>query len=510
MTIGEFLEENVYNLTPEEYNQALADLDSLDANAWIKKHSARMQEKTTGWNKVDEVKRSKPLPNRIADAFADSKFNPGKNFKQDVYEADFSDVPREKFEEALSKMKEYYDDEVSSREKEFLKEKRKQEVKDWGILRDIATSDYEKQRYIDDPQSALFGDQSPAIGDAPETRWGSATDLGLGVAGAVGDALPGRGGFVGPGVRFVRDVGHRVTDSPYQKTWGDIFKNAGVDAVTTAGTAFLPNFRKQKRMIAGGLIPKEYTVLKEIEQEAKAIKEGAGPVLASMSGNLPLTEVARRDLFRKSVENMPESQLKAQLKEIYNQTDIPWQKVKAIVENNLASANAGTTASNREYWRQMVNDKGEKPIYQRANSLDEAERTVVSPATGEVIPITPMTTLDPLTVKILGTKELTKTQERLAPLYNLTNKFIEGEVGSAGIKLGSTAVGGRSPKQAQRVRTAEEQANIDALKASEARFWEAGFKPKKVEGDPLWEAYQEWDDENKRKNAVKHQLLGGK
>jgi len=31
-----------------------------------------------------------------------------------------------------------------------------------------------------------------------------------------------------------------------------------------------------------------------------------------------------------------------------------------------------------------------------------------------------------------------------------------------------------------------------------------------VEGDPLWEAYQEWDEENKRKNAVKHQLLGGK
>ena len=53
-------------------------------------------------------------------------------------------------------------------------------------------------------------------------------------------------------------------------------------------------------------------------------------------------------------------------------------------------------------------------------------------------------------------------------------------------------------------------AYIDALKASEARFWEAGFKPNKVEGDPLWEAYQEWDEENKRKNAVKHQLLGGK
>ena len=509
MTIGEFLEENVYNLTPEEYNQALADLDSLDANAWIQKHSALMQEKTTGWNKVDEVKRSKPLANRIADAFADSDFNPGKNFKQDVYEADFSDVPREKFEEALSKMKQYYDEEVSSREQEFLKEKRKQEVKDWGLLRDIATSDYEKQRYIEDPQAALFGDQAPAIGDAPETRWGSAADLGLGVAGAVGDALPGRGGFVGPGVRFVRDVGHIVTDSPYQKSLGDAFKNLGVDAVTTAGTAFLPNFRKQKRMIAGGLMPKEYIVMKEIEQEAKNINDGAAMLGESLGQFSPLSEAARDGSFRKAVANMPESQLKQELTPLLSDVNIDWDKANAIVDKNTNAAFNARSRLNRENLRRRVAQK-ESPLVERANSLDEADIINTESLTGRQIPYKNMVTIDPLSARILGTKEMTKSQARLAPLYNLTNKVIEGEVGSAAIKLGSTAVGGRSPKQAQRVRTAEEQANIDALKASEARFWEAGFKPNKVEGDPLWEAYQEWDEENKRKNAVKHQLLGGK
>lgn len=509
MNIEEFLEENVFNLTPEEYNQALADLDSLDANSWIQKHSKLMQEKTYGWNEVDEVKRSKPLPERIANAFKDSKFAPGKNFKEAVYEKDFPDVPREKFNEALSKMKEYYDAEVNAREQEYLKEKRKQEVKDWGLLRDIATSDYEKQRYIEDPQSALFGDQAPAIGDAPETRWGSAADLGLGVAGAAGDALPGLRGFAGPVIRTARDVGHKVTDSPYQKSWGDIAKNAGVDFGTTAATAFLPNFRKQKRMMAGGLIPEEYTAIKEIEQEAKNINEGAAMLGESLGQFSPLSEAARDRSFRKAVANMPESQLKQELTPLAAEVNIDWAKANAIVDKNTNAAFSASSKANRENLRSIVSEN-ESPLVERANSLDDADIIRTESLTGRQVPYKNMVTLDPLSARILGAKEMTKTQERLAPLYNLTNKAIEGEVGAAGIKLSSTALGGRSPRKAQKVRTAEEQANIDALKASEARFWEAGFKPNKVEGDPLWEAYQEWDEENKRKNAVKHQLLGGK
>jgi hypothetical protein len=215
-------------------------------------------------------------------------------------------------------------------------------------------------------------------------------------------------------------------------------------------------------------------------------------------------------MFRKSVKNMPESQLKAELSQISNQTDIPWSKVRAIVENNLAAANAGSTASNREFWRQMINAKGEKPIYQRANSLEEAERTVVSPTTGDVIPVKPMTTLDPLTMRIMQSSELSPVKNKMKPLFVQADRFLGGNAGGAALQLGKTATGARSPKKAQKVRTADEQAAIDDIKMSEARFWEAGFKPNKVEGDPLWEAYQEWDEENKRKNAVKHQLLGGK
>lgn len=509
MTIEEFLDENTYNLTPEEYNAAVTDLDSLDKKAWVEKYSPLMMEKTAGWNEVDAVKQSKPLSERIAGAFKDVEFNPGKSYKNDVYEKDFSDVPREKFDEALSKMKQYYDAEVKARDDEYLKEKRKQEVKDWGFLRDMATSDYEKQRYIDNPQSAMFGDQAPNPGGAPNTRWGSIADLGLGVAGAAGDALPGLRGFAGPGIRLARDVGHRVTDSPYQKSWGDIAKNAGVDFGTTAATAFLPNFRKQKRMFAGGLIPQEYTVLKEIEQEAKNINEGAAMLGESLGQFSPLSDAARDRSFRMTVANMPESQLKRELAPLAADVNIDWAKANAIVDKNTNAAYLAGSKKNREFLRSTVSEN-ESPLVERANSLDDADIIRTESLTGKQIPYKTTVTLDPLSAKILGAKELTKKQERIAPLYDLANRLVEGEIGSAFLKTSSTALGGRSPKQAQRVRTPEEQDRIDQLKATESRFWEAGFKPNKVEGDPLWEAYSEWKDEEKTKDLVKKSLLGGK
>ena len=401
MTIEEFLDENTYNLTPEEYNAALADLDSLDAKSWVAKYSPLMMEKTSGWNEVAEVKQSKSLAERIAGAFKDVKFAPGKSYKNDVYEKDFSDVPRGKFDEALSKMKQYYDAEVKARDAEYLKEKRKREVQDWGPIRDVVTSDYEKQRYIDNPQSALFGEQAPERGEAPETRWGSLADLGLGVAGAVGDALPGLRGFAGPGIRLARDVGHRVTDSPYQKSWSDIAKNAGVDFGTTAATAFLPNFRKQKRMFAGGLIPPEYTVLKEIEQEAKNIDEGAAMLGESLGQFSPLNDAARDRSFRKAVANMPESQLKQELTPLAAEVNIDWAKAQAVVDKNTNAAFSASNKANREHLRSTVSEK-ESPLLERANSRDDADIILTELLTGRQIPYKKMVTLDPLSARILG------------------------------------------------------------------------------------------------------------
>ena len=183
MTIEEFLDQNAYNLTAEEYNQALTDYQNMDTQQWVKTYAPMMQSKAAGWSELDAVK-VKDLPTRLAAAFGDVGFNPGKEYLAEVKERDFSDVSDKQFNEGLKKMRDYYDQFVSEQEKEAGRIRRQKEVKDWGLVKQALTSDYEKQRYIDDPEAALFGEEAPSLGSAENTRWGSMADLGLGAAGA--------------------------------------------------------------------------------------------------------------------------------------------------------------------------------------------------------------------------------------------------------------------------------------------------------------------------------------
>lgn len=515
MKLEEFLEDNAFNLTPEEYNEARADLDSLDAKSWIDKHAALMQEKTTGWNHVDEVKRSKPLSQRIADAFADSKFNPGRNFKEDVYDEDFSDVPRKDFDEALTKMKQYYDAEVEAREKEYLKEKRKKEVADWNLVKSALTSDYEKQRYIEDPESALLGEQAPSLGDAEKTRWGSMADLGLGVAGAAADALPGWGSMAGPAVRTFRDIGHKVKDSPYQKSWEDIGKNALADVGLSASTAWLPNFLKQQRMLRkGGLVPTDIQNIVDIENSAKAIHSGFRELALALADDellkklhIKLTEQERRKELYRAFEAMPESQLKKEIEPLLHDVNIDWAKLKAIRDNNVVIAELGKNEAGRNMLRTKVYSG--TPSYMVANNADEARKMVN--VNGLAVPITERKQWsDPLSQAIIHSEELTPLKKTLKPLAVQADKFLIGNVGGAFLQETKTASGARSPLKPEKVITPEMRDELEQIKQSEARFWEAGFAPKKIEGDPLWEAYNEWKEENKLKNIVKKNILRGR
>lgn len=504
MTIAEFLEENVYNLTPEEYNQALADLEILDNKEWINKYSPLMQEKTAGWNKVDEVKKARPLAKRIADAFADSKFNPGKAFKDDVYQDDFSDVPREKFEETLSKMKSYYDQEVTQRKADADKEKRKREVKDWG-WRDFLASDYEKQRYVEDPQAALFGEQAPGLGKAPSTRWDAGTDLGLGVAAAVADLSPAKLAIaVGPGLRFARDAKHKVMDSPYQRNWKDILTGLGADVALNAATYGLPNYRRTQRIMDKVLpeVPANVMAKEAMETESKAIFTGAEMVMPAISERSPLTEDARRAAFLKAVKEMPDSQMKKELNALADDVNIDWARADAIVRNNLGAATMVSTPELREKSRAVLLNRDENaPLWKFADEAPNPEKPSTShmwtdPNTGVTRPIMPRQKYDPLTRKMLETTEPTAKDVKDAATRRAWEKnFARFSPGVANTAPNVTNQRERFKGSVDVVETPEERETLEAIKAQEERFWKAGFKPNK-NGSLLYKAYEEWAKEN--------------
>lgn len=489
MTIEEFLDENTYNLTPDEYNAALDDSQNMDEASWVVKYAPMMQEKAVGWNKLDAVKKAKPLPERLREAFGKDGFNPGKTYKDDVYQEDFEDVKREDFDKALAKMREYYEQEEAQRKAEADKEKRKREVNNWG-WRNFIASDYEKERYLDDPQSALFGEQAPDIGDAPETRWGSAADLGMGVAGAAGDALPGWGSMAGPAVRFTRDVGHRLTGSPYQKDWGDIGKNLIADAGFSASTAWLPNFRKAKR-IKGGMMPKVVGENVALENEARKMGSDAVQIRRLFSRE-PATEEAlkqRNQAFRDMYDNMPDSPLKQSLSSEVGKMELDGP---AIAEKAQTAINQASAA--------LKYQSDVKDAINSGNSFIGGRRSNVIQLSKDGVPVrgiqsAKVAEYDPWFQRIRSTPEMTPFQQKTKPAWVMFDKFLSGDLGGAALQEAKTLTGARSPKKAERVETAEEREEIEAIKEREAPFWNKNgqpwFKPNK-DNSLMYKAWKEY------------------
>lgn len=113
---------------------------------------------------------------------------------------------------------------------------RKKEVENWPWYKKAIASDYAKERYIKDPESSIFSDKGEWYNKGEDI-----SDLLYGGAGAIADFIPGVGGTViGPAVRGMRDVQHKLYDSPYQKEWSDIGKDVGGDLLLNVGTDILP------------------------------------------------------------------------------------------------------------------------------------------------------------------------------------------------------------------------------------------------------------------------------
>lgn len=516
MTIAEFLDQNAYNLTPEEYNQALTDYQNMDTKQWVETYAPMMQNKAAGWSELDAVK-VKDLPTRLAAAFGDVGFNPGKEYLAEVKERDFKDVPDDKFNDGLKKMKEYYDQFTAEQDKEAGRIRRQKEVKDWGLIRSVLTSDYERQRYIDDPDAALFGDE----GDGKWYNKGEAiSDLLYGAAGAVGDAVPGVGGVIlGPGARAARDFHHYKGDSKYQKSGSDIRNSIAADVGLSAGTYALPNFGFFQKFMNKVLpeVPKTVAARDAIVEEAGRIRTGLETPLPGTNYNLVnvinntaegLERGEREMIYRQLVENMPESYVKADLyKLLGDRQGFDWAKARKIMENARATASAAELYPGRELLR-ATKEYGNFPPAVTDVPTYEGQKAITDDV-GAKLYLTREEPLDPLTISILGTREPTEAELKKAAIRKtLEGAFNKGS--SAAANWVATGTNARGKGKPERVRTPAEQEALEVIKERESRFWDAGFIPKKVEGDPLWEAYSEWKAEKDRKDAIKQSLLRGK
>lgn len=491
MTVEEFLENSAYGWESAgklpQLQEAYADAEKMDPKTWVNKWAPVIMdtpELTADFYDSKLLNTTKSLDERLAQTFGSSdKENPFRKsdkWLNQLYHSEFSDIPREQFDQAINARANYWDDFKKEREREAGKTRRKKEVeKDWPWYGQFLASDYEKQRYINEPETAIFGKEAPLFGDAPETRWGSFGDLAAGVAGAAGDVLPGAWGFAGPAIRFGRDVAHTALDSKYAKTWPEIMKDAGTDVGVTAATAFLPNFRRGRRMasnIGGTNLQNIVNIELDAEQVVKNVDELRGILGELQASGAPYREQV--NAFRQYYRDMPDSELKTALTDFANKVNPQLGELDYTLGKFKMEYSKGLTPSSRNVVREAEQIMRGTP-----------KTTYVDPKTGKVREIegqeNVLSYFPDIYGRIAQTTELSPTEMMLKPALKAANKFMTGEVGGAALKLQKHVTGFPGF-------TKPTTYDEDWYRENYARDFEAGFKPTAKAGDPKWEAYRQW------------------
>ena len=295
---------------PEVFNEAKKDAKELgDDQKWVAKWAPTFKNDRMAANLYYQsgIEKLGPLSERLRKSFG-GDFNPPENWKQLIWEKEFSDIPRERFEETLKTLQKYKEEEIKTRDEEAGKVRRAREVKEWPLWRDLMTSDYEKERYIQDPKSATFGKEAPGfIGSSA----GSKADLATGAVGLAGDLVPGAGALIGPTIRTVgRDIiGHKLSDSPYQKDWSQIGTGALVDYGANLAAWRFANARRMARGAKEGMSPALAQDLK-----VRGMKQ-------DITDGIKILDSAPKKTFTEwdtAVNAMPESSLKKELQSHLN------------------------------------------------------------------------------------------------------------------------------------------------------------------------------------------------
>lgn len=496
MTEFEFLDKNTYNLTPQEYNQALDDLEKLDNESWANKYDALFSEKTTGWNELRN--KYKPLPERLTAALgtSDSKnpFVQPKALLDDVYEKEFNDVPREKFNESLENMSKYWEDEKRAREYNASRKRREKEINDANIISPWSlASEYSKQRYIDDPNASIFGKEGEFNPYSKEGQ-DEIRDVAFGVAGATLDAVPGVGGVVGgPAVRLARDIYHSESDSPYKKDLETIGKDALTDVGFNVGTNYLPTAILRR----GNRVGKNTSKLYNYPNDVAAVADVAlrtkqnTEALNYLKNNIDSGIFDDIRVGRIRVETMPESDIKHDIMKIVNSDTYTKDDIQKYIDAYTKAADEGMLTDLYEYKPKTARiepiakaEQAETPVFaEGANSYFDAKERVGALSDWNKKQTSTLFNNSKHPIDIPTGKAYDAAVNVGA---KVANKW--GPVGESVVKVAETGAGRGSDVKKT------DDAVKDWYKYNYERDWKMGFKPNEKEGDLLWEAYKEWKE----------------
>lgn len=350
-----------------------------------------------------------------------------------------------------------YKTQKTERDREEGKARRAKEIKDapWYSPLRWATSDYAKQRYINEPEASLFGKEGT------EGEWWQRgediSDLAFGAAGAVADMIPGLGAtFLGPAIRTGRDVRHAVNDDKYKKDAGQIASDFATDAALNFGVGYMPTAILNRAKRAGKNVSKAESWASDVGEQVAADESKAATTES-------LKQLSTDDLFKgisdldleKRLRDLPEGPMKTDLLNTWKQT-----KSKDAISEHLA------------HWESVGGDVPAGAMFTKEGNIKKGK--------SEAWKETPVSEYVEQQAKASTAPKSVRWAAKGAK--------IASDVGEPAVKA-SITLKGRGTKP-------EERADIDWFKGNYARQWDAGFVPHGREDEPIMKAYREWQKEN--------------
>lgn len=323
--------------------------------------------------------------------------------------------------------------------------KRAKEIKDLPWYKDVFTSDYSKQRYIDDPTTSVLGGSQ--FNPYSSEGQSELRDQILGASAGVADFIPGIGGvLLGPTIRTGRDAYHKYSDEKY-KPEGSLLGNFGKDVAFNAGVEYLPTLAINKAKKLTGNIGKTARYVDEPIRSYNLAVEGKTIGDSHAYINDMLTKSTNNVDMWNAINSLPQSEYKADLLANVDRTKGNLAKqIKSVQDKWSVQLNPEV----QQAYRTLRNDNAD--IMSNTKQSDYFLNKVYEP-------------------------ELTKFQKAIKAGYGTFNTVAPGAI---------KATGTPSIKVTDKDRT-----QIDWYKANYARDWELGFTPVYNETDPKWKAFEE-------------------
>lgn len=370
----------------------------------------------------------------------------------------------------FDKTNQYKEDYKKEREYEAGRYKREKEVKDLPWYKDVFTSDYSKQRYIDDPTTSVLGGSQ--FNPYSSEGQSEIRDMLLGGLSGAADVVPTPALthlWLGPAIRTGRDVEHEVMDERYKPEGTSLFdyaKRFGRDVGANTLFEYTPNWlaRGAGRLNKGAgkeinkYIAQPYNAYKLAEEES-LIKKSYDTV-----DKLLKSDITPLEMYNE-IKSLPESEYKQSL---LSNIDLQRGSIPSQI------------AVQHKNWLQQLN-----PNTQQVFAALRNRGTSIK----SVGPYGKQTS--DFFLRKATAPTLNKRQFIISKLMNLGGK----------VGLPST-----KPLIRPEIKvTDNDRTQIDWFKDNYARDWELGFTPGYNEADPKWKAFEELYPE--RAKEIKYKEL---